>query len=125
MVVLSAVHSQTFLLWHDSGVSRVDRAAHRLAGAGNVTMCCVDTEACCEAGVRRKLEAELFHWRKAELWVNVLGMFVLGACVYATVRRFCAFPISLIDMHVCAHAHTQNKHKRMQGYVRTWKCSRF
>jgi hypothetical protein len=88
-------------------------------------MCCVDTEACCEAGVRRKLEAELFHWRKAELWVNVLGMFVLGACVYATVRRFCAFPISLIDMHVCAHAHTQNKHKRMQGYVRTWKCSRF
>ena len=46
-------------------------------------MCCVDTEACCEAGVRRKLEAELFHWRKAELWVNVLGMFVLDACVYA------------------------------------------
>jgi hypothetical protein len=24
-------------------------------------------------GVRRKLEAELYHWRRAELWVNVLG----------------------------------------------------
>ena len=25
-------------------------------------------------GVRRKLEAELYHWRRAELWVNVLGI---------------------------------------------------